>query len=71
MITAMITITLNGEAYQLAEGETLAGLVGTLDLSGQTIAVAVNRQIIARPHWPTHSLQAQDKVDVVRAIGGG
>lgn len=67
----MIAITLNGEAYQLAQGQTLAGLVDALNLSGQAIAVAVNRQIIARPQWQTHSLQAQDKVDVVRAIGGG
>lgn len=67
----MITIVLNGEDHQLAQGETLAGLVHALNLSGQAIAVAVNRQIIARPQWQNHSLQAQDKVDVVRAIGGG
>ncbi|MDO8651474.1 MAG: sulfur carrier protein ThiS [Undibacterium sp.] len=67
----MISITLNGEAYQLAQGQTLAGLVDALDLSGQAIAVAVNRQIIARAQWQDQLLQAQDKVDVVRAIGGG
>lgn len=67
----MITITLNGEAYQLGQGQTLAELVDALQLSGQAIAVAVNRQIIARPQWQTQLLQVQDKVDVVRAIGGG
>ena len=67
----MIIIILNGEVYQLAQGQTLAGLVNALHLSGQTIAVAVNRQIIARAQWQDQLLQAQDKVDVVRAIGGG
>ena len=67
----MIIIILNGEVYQLAQGQTLAGLVDALQLSGQAIAVAVNRQIIARAQWQDQLLQAQDKVDVVRAIGGG
>ena len=67
----MISIILNGEAYQLAQGQTLAGLVDALQLSGQAIAVAVNRQIILRLQWQDQLLQAQDKVDVVRAIGGG
>ncbi|MBI3283475.1 MAG: sulfur carrier protein ThiS [Burkholderiales bacterium] len=64
-------IELNGAAHQLGEGATLHELIAALNLSGQAIAVAVNRQIIARPLWQQHSLQAQDKVDVVRAIGGG
>lgn len=64
-------IELNGAAHQLNEGATLHELIAALNLSGQAIAVAVNRQIIARPRWQEHSLQARDKVDVVRAIGGG
>ncbi len=67
----MMTIVLNGEAYPLEKEHSLAALIGALNLSGQAIAVAVNRQIIPRAQWQTHLLQAQDKVDVVRAIGGG
>jgi sulfur carrier protein len=67
----MITIVLNGEAYECAQEQTLAQLISTLQLDGQAIAVAVNRNIVARPEWPTRLLRAQDKVDVVRAIGGG
>ena len=67
----MITIALNGDAYQLEKENSLASLIETLNLSGQAIAVAVNRQIIPRAQWQHQLLQAQDKVDVVRAIGGG
>ncbi len=67
----MITIALNGDAYQLEKENSLAALIATLNLSGQAIAVAVNRQIIPRAQWQNQLLQAQDKVDVVRAIGGG
>ena len=54
-------------------------LVRTFDLDGLTpeeainVAVyeAVNRSVVPRQHWPERVLQAQDKVDIVRAIGGG
>ena len=67
----MITILLNGEAFPLEKEHSLAVLIASLNLSGQAIAVAVNRQIIPRAQWQDQQLQAQDKVDVVRAIGGG
>lgn len=67
----MMTIVLNGESYPLGKDHSLAELVDALNLSGQAIAVAVNRQIIPRTQWQNHLLQALDIVDVVRAIGGG
>jgi sulfur carrier protein len=27
--------------------------------------------VVPRQQWPTRRLQAQDRVDIVRAIGGG
>ncbi|MFZ3003616.1 MAG: sulfur carrier protein ThiS [Undibacterium umbellatum] len=66
----MVEIQLNGEVRQLSSA-LLADLIAELNLSQQTIAVAVNRQIIPRSHWEEHQLQGDDKVDVVRAIGGG
>ena len=67
----MMMIVLNGEVYPLEKEHSLAALIATLNLSGQSIAVAVNRQIIPRTQWQNQLLQPQDKVDVVRAIGGG
>ena len=67
----MITITLNGDAYPMEQEQSLLTLVASLNLSGQSIAVAVNRQIISRSQWQSQLLRADDRVDVVRAIGGG
>lgn len=66
----MVEIQLNGEKRQLAS-TLLMDLIAELNLSQQAIAVAVNRQIIPRSRWAEHQLQVDDKVDVVRAIGGG
>lgn len=67
----MIQIELNGEPKTLAQPWHVLQLVQSLELTGQGIAVAVNREIIPQQQWAQRSLQAGDRVDVVRAIGGG
>jgi sulfur carrier protein len=64
-------IILNGAAHQMNEGSNLSQLVEQLRLANQAIAIAVNRQVIQKVKWDSYCLQAQDQVDVVRAIGGG
>ena len=67
----MMEIQLNGAPHQIRSAQLLAELIADLSLMDKAIAVAVNRQIIPRSCWAEHALQADDKVDVVRAIGGG
>ena len=67
----MMEIQLNGAPHQIRSAQLLADLIADLSLMDKAIAVAVNRQIIPRSCWADHALQANDKVDVVRAIGGG
>jgi sulfur carrier protein len=66
-----IEIELNGAPHRLAEGSDLAALVEALGLGDQALALAVNRCVVPRQRWREHALRAHDKVDVVRAIGGG
>ncbi|NLC23304.1 sulfur carrier protein ThiS [Oxalobacter vibrioformis] len=66
-----IQIELNGQAQTVTNGHTLQDLIDTLQLTGQALAVAVNRQVISRQKWGERTLEANDRVDVVRAIGGG
>ncbi|MET0266040.1 MAG: sulfur carrier protein ThiS [Duganella sp.] len=67
----MIEIELNGAPHQVPARQTLAELVDALALGGQALALAVNRSVVPRQQWPQRALQARDKVDIVRAIGGG
>jgi sulfur carrier protein len=64
-------IELNGAAHRLPGPCDAAALVRELGLEGQALALAINRHVIPRQRWPGHALQAGDKVDIVRAIGGG
>jgi sulfur carrier protein len=70
----MLEIELNGTAHALpaaAGHATLQALVDALGLQGQAVALAVNRRVVPRERWRDTLLVAHDKVDVVRAIGGG
>ncbi|MBJ7314148.1 sulfur carrier protein ThiS [Rugamonas sp. CCM 8940] len=67
----MIDIELNGAPRAVPPQHTLAALIEALDLGGQALALAVNRSVVPRQQWPQRVLQPQDKVEIVRAIGGG
>jgi sulfur carrier protein len=64
-------IQLNGEAREVPPGQSVQALVEQLGLAGQALAVAVNREVVPRSLWPQKTLQAQDRVDLVRPVGGG
>ncbi|MDR0933948.1 MAG: sulfur carrier protein ThiS [Burkholderiaceae bacterium] len=66
-----MNIELNGEPRSITAGQTLQDLVDALQLTGQALAIAVNRQVIPRQKWGERALEVNDRVDVVRAIGGG
>lgn len=67
----MTPIEVNGAPCSVPQGQTLHGLLEQLGLDGQGMALAVNRQVVPRQQWLHRRLQQQDRVDIVRAIGGG
>ncbi|WP_034300722.1 sulfur carrier protein ThiS [Herbaspirillum sp. RV1423] len=64
-------IELNGKPHAIAEGSDLVQLIAALELTGKAVAVAVNRQVVPSQLWAGRLLVEADRVDVVRAIGGG
>ena len=64
-------IELNGAPHRITENQSLQDLIASLALTNQMLAVAVNREVVPRPRWSHTVLQVCDRVDIVRAIGGG
>lgn len=64
-------IQLNGEPFELADGQTVADLLGRLDLAGRRVAVELNQDIVPRSQHAAIALSEGDRVEVVHAIGGG
>ena len=50
---------------------TVDELVKLLNLESQNIAIAVNEQVIRRSEWEIMKIKNNDRVDIVRAVGGG
>ena len=66
-----VRITLNGEERHLEAAFTVAQLLESLGLTGQRVAVEVNREIVPRSRYADVVIKDNDHVEVVRAIGGG
>ncbi|WP_065942764.1 sulfur carrier protein ThiS [Pseudomonas sp. 25 R 14] len=64
-------IQLNGEPYELPDGETVAALLARLELTGRRVAVELNQDIVPRSQHPDTALAEGDQIEVVHAIGGG
>jgi len=64
-------ILLNGEARELADDTLLSDLLATLDLQTKRFAVEVNEELVPRSEHAGHRLHAEDRVEIVQAIGGG
>jgi len=71
MAASRMRIQLNGEPYELPEGETVAALLGRLELVGRRVAVELNLDIVPRSQHDATALSEGDQVEVVHAIGGG
>lgn len=68
---AQMQIQLNGQPRDIDTGSTLIALLQTEGLAERRVAVEVNGEIVPRSQHAAHVLQAQDRVEIVHALGGG
>lgn len=71
MAAVRMRIQLNGEPFELPDGESVAALLNRLDLAGRRVAVELNLDIVPRSQHEATALSEGDQVEVVHAIGGG
>ena len=64
-------LTVNGEPADAREGQTVRELVERLGLTGQAVAVEVNKRLIPRRQHEATALQPGDAVEIVTLVGGG
>jgi len=67
----MIEISLNGKPESLSEGMTIAELMRQKLPGASRVAVELNLEIVPRSQFEQRQLKAGDRVEIVRAIGGG
>ena len=64
-------LVINGEAQEVAEALTVAALLASRDLLGKRVAVERNGEIVPRSRHAETALQADDRIEIVVAVGGG
>ena len=69
--SASISIVVNGEERTVPQGDTIAGLVGSLGLDPERLAIELNRRIVKRAQWPATVLAAGSQLEIVQFVGGG
>ncbi len=64
-------LKVNGEERVVADGATILGLLESLGLEPERVAVERNRLLCRRASWADTVLQDGDEVEVLTFVGGG
>jgi sulfur carrier protein len=66
-----IEVVINGQARNVAQGTTVAALIGDLGLGDRRVAVERNREVVPRAEHATTVLAPGDRLELVTFVGGG
>ena len=64
-------VTVNGERQNFAVGTTLLGVVQSLGLEPDRVAVELDRAIVKRALWESTSVESGAEIEIVMFVGGG
>jgi thiamine-phosphate pyrophosphorylase len=64
-------VTANGQTYDVPQGTTVAGFIRGRELDPQFVVVERNGEPIERARYEAMTLEADDRLELVRAVAGG
>lgn len=67
-------ISVNGQQTSVEEAITVSDLLAFLhgaDTTTRGVAVALNGEVVSRSRWDESTLEEGDRLEVLRAVGGG
>jgi len=67
----MITLVVNGKEKKVGGPVALPSYLESLDVDLRHIAVAHNGVVLRRDEFPNVTLSDGDRIEIVRAVGGG
>jgi len=66
-----MNIIVNGESKYVSDHYSTAQLLDDMGFAGKRVAVELNMEIVPRGHYDQTFITDGDKIEIVRAIGGG
>jgi sulfur carrier protein len=67
----VLQVLVNGEAREVPAGCTVDRLLDLLGVQRRRIAVSINRTIVPRSSFRSVALAADDRIEILEAVGGG
>ena len=71
MTVEAVTITLNGDPYEVAGPLTVGELLARLDIDPRRVAVEHNLIVLKRAAFDATAVNAGDQIEIVNFVGGG
>ena len=66
-----MNIIINGESKNISDDCTADQLLNEMGFGGKRVALELNREIVPRGNYSQTFIADGDKIEIVRAIGGG
>ena len=66
-----MTITLNGDSFELDRPLTVTALLAALDIDPRRVAVERNLNVVKRAAFETTEVTEGDEIEIVNFVGGG
>ncbi len=67
----MLSITLNGQSRDVQPDTSLSGLLAELGIDAREVAIEHNLKVIPKDQYPAILISAEDRIEIVRFVGGG
>jgi thiamine biosynthesis protein ThiS len=67
----LMTITLNGDRYDIEQPVTVAELLARLEIDARRVAVEHNLVVVKRASFDATVVKDGDEVEIVNFVGGG
>ena len=71
MVSSPIKIFINGDLKKFPSETNIVSVLESLNISSKHIAIELNENLVFRSDWQETNLKDGDKVEIVKAIGGG
>ena len=71
MGSSPIKIFINGDLKKCPQETNSVSVLESLNISSKHIAIEINENLVFRSDWQETNLKDGDKVEIVKAIGGG
>jgi thiamine biosynthesis protein ThiS len=66
-----VQVIVNGEHREVGSGETVSGLLKSLEIEPDRVAVELDRRIVKRAQWEETFLRDGAQLEIVQFVGGG